>query len=398
MKAHVSIAVLVLLTIRSAAQLAQVDSGPPSPTSKTNAPAYTIAARSPNSCVLQTVEWHTNSRTSRVYAHTNSIVALATGMHFTNNQGVLQETREEILLYPDATGASATNGPCKLLLPADIAQGVIEIIGTDGQPQQTRPLGIAFAQGTNSQFVAGITNSIGNLLRTGNQVLYSNIINSAGFRCDLLVTYRARGVECDLVIRSAPSSPPANFDPDQCSLQLLTEFFNTSPPQASNERIDSATGLSTADLAFGALRMRPGKAFSIPGSPSPSPTPQERADARRPIPVVRSWQTIDNRSFIRESAPWRLLAPELSKLTASLSPGAAPATRTAANRKNSQTRKLSNSQTALLQPGNNSPTPKLQNSQTALVRQSTNPPIHSAPLRLPCSAKLILREKGFGIG
>ncbi len=375
---------LVICSLAGAGRAAE-QAPAPAPTSvSTGQAGWTTAWRTPNSQGLQSLEWRTNQATGRVYAHTNTITQLGTGMHFTNSQGVLEQTREEILLFPDASGASATNGPCKLFLPADIAQGVIEIHGPDGQVQRSKPLGIAFTQGTNSLFVAGLTNSIGNLLPTGNQVLYPAAVNAAGFRCDLLVTYRARGIECDLIIRSAPSSPPSNagftFDPDHCSMQLLTEFFDTSPPQASNERLDTETGLVSSDLVFGALAMRPGKAFTIPARSSPSPSLEERAGERRPISVSRSWQVIDNRSFIIESAPWKALAPQLSKLTASLTPGSTPATRTAsAIPKSSQTPKPLNPQTA----ANNSQTPKLPNSQTASTQQSTNPPIHPPSIHLP---------------
>jgi hypothetical protein len=290
----------------------------------TNGLSYVAANRGGNYTEWQRTEQQTN-RLGRVIARKLSYTELGDGLHYVDSNGNWADTVEEITLYSDASGASATNGPHRLYLPADIYHGVIEIVGPDGQVQRSRPMGIAFVQGDQTVLISELTNSVGKLLPSKNQVLYENAFTD--FQCDLLVTYRKRGVECDLVFRSknVPSPSEYSLSAGSCQIQLLTEFFDTAAPAISSESVDT-NGVVDADIAFGAMRMRPGTAFFVGTNSSGSAAPA------RPVPVYRSWQTLQGRSFLVESASYKDLLPKLAELASIDSSGPMIAKRTRPSR------------------------------------------------------------------
>jgi hypothetical protein len=322
MKKYLSLASLTfLLSNPSRAQVAQQTD---TPNSNIEAPAaagtFSVVDRGPDHRVFERTEFSTN-KLGHITEIKHAFTQLGTGMHFLRN-GQYQETREEILMQPDGNGAAATNGPNQLFLPADIYQGVIKIIGPDGQTQRSRPMGIAYVQGSQSVLISSLTNSIGQILANNNQVLYTNSFTD--FECDLLVTYRQRGIECDLIIRGKPPSPTEfGLDPNSCQVQLLTEFFDTQAPLQKNVQVDSASGITTADLEFGALKMRRGRAFSVDPASSDarvgtsSGTSSTYAGASsKPVRVQKSWEVLENRTFLIESASYRQIKPKLDELAA----------------------------------------------------------------------------------
>ena len=181
--------------------------------------AYSIVARAANHRLWQRVEWET-TRSGRSTAHVHSYKELSTGMHFRNAAGEWQETREQIDLLPGGLGAAATNGPHHLYLPADLYEGVIETVAPDGKRLRSRPVAITYFDGTNSVLLAELTNSIGQLLPSGKQAIYTNAFPGLA---DILVTYRKSGLECDLVFRQSPASPK------ECGLAANSRL-SASPP------------------------------------------------------------------------------------------------------------------------------------------------------------------------
>ena len=276
---------------------------------------YSVVGRGPHERVWERTDYETTPDGSRV-PRVHRYKELATGMHFLNASNQWQETQELIQLAPDGS-AAATNGPHRLYAPADIYEGVLQVVGPDGRSQRSRPMGIAYVQGSNSVLIAELTNCVGQLLPSGNQVLYQNAFS--GIRCDLLVTYRKSGIECDLIFKERPAADPSAYglSPALTQIQLLTEFFDTVPPARTNVTVDALTGVEDSDLAFGSMRMRRGKAFFV-GSNSTTNSPGRPANG---IPVRRSWQVLENRSFLIESVPYKDLAPKLAEL-AKTEPGA----------------------------------------------------------------------------
>jgi hypothetical protein len=283
------------------------------------APDYSVTERGPHHRVLASVTWTTNAA-GRVLARTNSYTELATGLHYLLD-GHWTETREEIALLPGGFGAAATNGLHQLYLPADIYQGVIETVAPDGQRLRSRPLAITYFDGTNSVLVATLTNSIGQLLPSGNWAIYTNAFS--GLAADILLTYRKCGVECDLVFREAPA-PPAAYDLARSSrLQLWTEFYDTPDPTIIPVPPSLSDGLADATLDWGAIKMTRGRAFATDRLPGPHGTPgPDAANTRNSpgTPVYKSWHHLLDpdtktwRKFLIEEVPHPQLEQQLNGL------------------------------------------------------------------------------------
>ncbi len=88
--------------------------------------AYQVVERGADYKVLQKVT--VENGTNRIHRYTE----LATGMHYTNALGQLVESREQIAILPTG-GAAATQGRHQVYFPADIFNGMLEVITPDGR-------------------------------------------------------------------------------------------------------------------------------------------------------------------------------------------------------------------------------------------------------------------------
>jgi hypothetical protein len=165
--------------------------------SAVQAAGYTVTERGADYNVWSktTVENGTN----RVHQY----VELATGMNYTNNSGQWVESKEQITVLPGG-GAAATQGRHQVYFPADIYNGVVEVVTPDGRHLKSRPLGISYDDGSNTVWIAQLKHSIGWLTRS-NQVTYPDAFTD--FRADLVCTYRRGGFESDVVFRQQPPTP-----------------------------------------------------------------------------------------------------------------------------------------------------------------------------------------------
>lgn len=76
--------------------------------------------------------------------------------------------------------AAATNGQHQAYFPGDIYTGEIVLVTPDGKHLRSRPLGLAYDDGTNSVLIAELTNSVGEILPSGNQVVYPDALTHLG--------------------------------------------------------------------------------------------------------------------------------------------------------------------------------------------------------------------------
>jgi len=160
--------------------------------SQVNVPAptpYTIVDQDANSRVWQREEYEAGPN-GQIVTNLHSYTELASGLnHFVNGQWV--ESKDEINILPDGT-AEATNGQLQAYFPANIYNGVIEIVTPSGQCLQSRPIGLSYDDGTSTVLIAALTNSTGYLI-SSNQILYPNAF--AGLAGDLRYTYTKSGFE-----------------------------------------------------------------------------------------------------------------------------------------------------------------------------------------------------------
>jgi hypothetical protein len=224
--------------------------------------------------------------------------AIATGLnHLQNGQWVPSSDQIEI---DGVDGAVAANCLHRLALPGDIGVGFIEITTDDGVHLKARPLGLSFFDGINSVLIAAVTNSVGQLLPSGNEVMYTNIFGS-DVPADLLIVNRLDGVESDLIFRAQLPGPEQfpGLGPN-VRIQLLTELFDTPAPTA--ESSGGIKEIPDSTLHFGSMQMVRGKAFVIGGSDDAA------------VSVSKSWQTIEGRNFVVEETWYSDVRPQLAGL------------------------------------------------------------------------------------
>jgi len=248
--------------------------------------------------ITQTVDAHGNTvlRTNQAY------VEVATGLnHLVNDQWVA--SAEDIEISPDGSSAAATNGQHQVYFPGDIYNGLIKLVTPDGKTIQSQPIGLGYFDGSNSVLIAVVTNAVGAILPSGNQVIYSNAF--AGLGADLLYTYTKAGFEQDVILREQPPDPGAlGLNPQTTRLQMLTEFFNPPQPSVTAMTVPTAAGdLEDDILNFGVMQMGLGKAFLI-GANSP------------PVPVNKQWVELEGRQFLVEEIPIVSIAGEIDALPA----------------------------------------------------------------------------------
>jgi len=259
--------------------------------------------------------------------HVHRYVEMATGMHYLKN-GQWLDSQELIQAGPQGGGA-ATNGQHQVYFPYDIYDGVIELATPDGQHRlKSRPLEIAYFDGTNSVMIAELKHSVGQILPSGNQVIYTNAFTD--FAADLVCTYRKSGFESDLLFREQPPAPEAfGMSSENSRIELLTEFFDTpapeqtgsnlvmyAPPNSGNSSGSAASPtmtLTDSTLQFGAMTMVRGKAFSIA---PPSGTPQLPTSQKKHISVCKTWTQIQGRTFLIEEVPVQAMSQEFASLPA----------------------------------------------------------------------------------
>jgi len=89
------------------------------------------------------------------------------------------ESEEQILPATAGGAAEATHGQHKVWFPQDIYNGVITMtMPNGGKHLKSRVLGLSYSDGINSVLIALTTNSIGQILLSGNQVIYTDAFAS----------------------------------------------------------------------------------------------------------------------------------------------------------------------------------------------------------------------------
>jgi hypothetical protein len=263
--------------------------------SSNESPTFAVTSRGPHSRIWQSITSGTNALGQSALS-TNSYSELATGICYWNgNQWV--DSSDQIQLT--GNGASATNTQHQVAFAANINDsGAISLTTPDGQQMTSHILGLVYvdsSSGTNVLF-AETQDSIGGLLTSGNQIIYTNAFTNAD--CDVLYTHKLSGLEQDIIIRQQLPSPASyGLTGSNIWLQVWTEFPTSPAPQA--------TQMQNGDnfLDFGVMKMGRGKAFMLGSS-------------LNGVPVVKSWITSQGRTFLIESVLLNSIASQLSQLPA----------------------------------------------------------------------------------
>jgi alpha-tubulin suppressor-like RCC1 family protein len=263
---------------------------------------YQIGEQDGNSRVWRQIVQTTDAQGNITFQTNQAYVELATGLnHLVNGHWV--ESKEEIDVLPDGSGAVATNGQHQVYFPADIYQGKIKMVTPEGKILSSRPVGLSYDDGSHTVLIAELTNSIGELVGS-NQVIYPDAF--IGFKADLLYTYTKAGFEQDIILREQPPAPEDfNLASQNCRLQLLTEFFDPPQPTVTTTQLPAQANMALNDdkLDFGIMQMMPGKAFLL------------GADAHDGgVLVAKEWVNVNGQQILVEEVPVMALADELLEL------------------------------------------------------------------------------------
>ncbi len=261
---------------------------------------YEVTARDGNQRIWSKTTWESNSLTGELTAKTNSFIEMATASsHLVNGQWVNSSDRVEIT----RTGAEAKGSQHKVEFLGNInSPGAIRITLPEGDKHLvSTPIGLSYfdtATGK-SVMIAELKNSIGELLPSGNQVLYPDAFT--GISADALYINNVYGFEQLIVLRQQPPSPSKwGLDPKTTVLQVITEFLNPPTPLITQRE---AEGLPDEHLEFGLIEMPRGFAFAL-GSETNT------------VVVTKQWLNLDGRQCLVESTPFHNLQPLLKELPA----------------------------------------------------------------------------------
>lgn len=261
--------------------------------------SYTEASRGPHSRVMQKVTTWTNPA-GKTMSRTNKYTELATGMSVLRN-GRWVPASDQIQITAD--GAQATNGQHQVHFAANLnTPGAIDLLTPEGRHMTSDIAGLVYFDGTTSVVIAKPQDSIGQVLPSLKEALYTNAF--AGVKADVLYTYTKAGFEQDVVLRQPEQLPnPSGFGLASSNiwLQVWTEFRAAPEPKITPHPTDGD------QLDFGIMKMGSGKAFSLDG-------------ASNSIPVFKQWSRVQGRTFLIESVPLNAIAARLQQLPAGSSP------------------------------------------------------------------------------
>jgi hypothetical protein len=261
---------------------------------------YKVVERGPHHTLWERIEF-VPAPDGRIIEQRRSYQELATGMHFKNERGEWEESKEEIEILPNDAGAIAAKGQHKVIFPVEIKSGLIEMQTPDGKWLRSRVWGLAYfdAASGESVLLAEVKESDGQVVGD-NVVVYPDAFTD--FRADIRYTYMRSGFEQDVVLRENPPAPEEfGLSSKSTRLQVLTEFVEaTTPIESSRE----AGGLPDQTLEFGAMTIGIGKAFSVDA---------EGATGKE-IPVAKQWEKIEGRSFLIEEVLYQKVDEKLKKL------------------------------------------------------------------------------------
>jgi len=262
-------------------QLTQAKLPPPTP--------YAITVQDANSRVWQRTDY-AMSPSGGVVTNTHSYTEICSGLNHLVS-GKWLESNDRIDILPNGT-AVATNGQFSATFPGNIYPGQIEVVTPDGQHLKSRPLALAYFDGTNTVVIAELTNSIG-VVVGNDQVVYPN--SFSGLKVDVQYYYSKSGFEQNIVLKEQPPTPESlGISPDTARLQIFTEFFSPPQPTLQSTVLPAQAGLSLTDqsLNFGAMQMIQGRAFLMGQSA------QDTGAL-----VSKHWVQVNGRQFLVEEVP-----------------------------------------------------------------------------------------------
>ena len=204
----------------------------------------------PHQRIWQRVTSTTDPSGNTIY-QTNAYNELATGLCYWNGQN-WADSSEQIQITPN--GAVATNGQhqvAHLRGQHKHRRNAIDLLTPDSQHMRSHITGLAYFDSatSNSVMIAELQDSIGQLLQSLNQVLYTNAFTD--FQADIRYEYRIGGFEQDIILRQQPPPPSAyGLNPQvPRACKIWTRVYRS--PRAAGNVLDNESKDRTAQSATG---------------------------------------------------------------------------------------------------------------------------------------------------
>jgi hypothetical protein len=263
------------------------------------------------------VQWLTREqdKAGKERGFTNSVTEVASGMHYTDERGALQESVAEFVRTKD--GFVAARGPHQIALARNLhTAGAVTLVTPEGQTLRSTPTLLAYVDRVTGESVrlAELKPSKGELVAP-DTVIYPDAFDSVD--ADVRAIYAVGSFEFDVVLRQQLPDP-AKFGlvPERVDLAVYTEYFDTRPTAKHAQEQLGKDGERLADvrLDFGSMVMARGKSYAMEAAQPADGSPREEVDVRK------EWGLIEGRDFLIERTAYLDLVPLLKGLPEATAP------------------------------------------------------------------------------
>ena len=302
---------------------------PNSPLPSPSIPRIPPAVAEPTPIDLSSTRWQAGGSTNSA----GSVIEVATGLNYSDENGVLQRSQDLIQLTLDG-GAAAMHGIHKVFFPPALT-GAVSIVTVSNRVFRTRPIGLVLHDESSGKSLTLVTlqESVSGLLSSPNTVDYPSAMSNAVVNAGLRFSYTHNGFQCDIVFSSQLNVTPeaVGMNPAFTRIQFWHSFDGPSLPQKTQNVLVTETNaalratmlepdLLDSTLDFGDLWLPLGRAALLEPSTAPDPnTPVEIRVANPQGDTNQAWcgkefLVTTNGSFIVESMNWSDVAPKLAAL------------------------------------------------------------------------------------
>ena len=223
-------------------------------------------------------------------------------MHYEENGRLIPASP---LIELQKKGAAASKANHKVFFSPNINDwnGAVKLTTADKKHFKSRVLGLSYWDSSTgrSVLIAELKNAGGLLSEDKTEVIYADAFTS--LKADIRYRNSKSVFEQDVILRERPPSPAEwGLNPATTRLEVMTEFFD--PPVPVSILSEHGDRKLHSVLDFGAMQIGTGRAFSL----------QAEVGIRRGVRVLKTWEKIDNRTFLIEAIEYRDVEGSLREL------------------------------------------------------------------------------------
>jgi hypothetical protein len=269
---------------------------------------HRVVQRGQNHALIQNITERVEPRRGRTF-FTNQFTLLENCLHYQDNG---EWKLSESLIEPFPDGAVARRGPNKAIFSHALnSEAVFDIQTSDGRRIRGGVRAIHLTdQSTGKTIVLGtVKESAKAELLPPNEILFRDAFD--GIAAHVLLVWKYNYFSHDVILAERPAIP-ADWDPANVRLEVLTEFIVDAEPQLRAGLFQQREATDDQLIHFGSMAIVVGKAFPVDEAFSLGGEILSEG-----TPVVKQWHRLeDGRRFLVESLKWADAAPHLQNLPA----------------------------------------------------------------------------------